>query len=621
MGITTFTSYANNDRSFAVAPTTFAGGGHFVYLAWADNELGSGYTSTFSADKRFFAIRTSTDELSPSASTFTGLWQPVGYPNKTTLGEYNFVRKFDTNFTGHQQLPQNFQTLGCQAWYHEGTHRRVYFTYHSKADWTGPTYSDNYVSYYDIDTGEFAEPVAVGIGYNLTDPHVMAFPMVTAGGYILLFHEKSKTGTLWDPNTQHNSEIVLKRSNNPEDISAFSTVGDITSTGRSYPHLWKLANGNIHCAWRAGSYDSVFTSYSTDDGATFKSMSGVSNQDTEVCRLDLAANGYAYHTQILGSASDGLNLVVQDYDYGASPAHSVDNLYFLHSDDGITWGNVNWMTSSGSGEFSKNIVTGGYITQTELDANCKIVATTGNPFKWNPRVGSITPNGIPVIQYVKEDFVSDNRIDNAYISYWNGSSWTQVDITSDIWKHENLCRNEGSLGKGQSLIPYDDTTWDLIVCYCEDGTGTEIDDYHVKSSGKLLGRTEPTRNKVYHMTRYCIVETDGTSIPSSATNTPGYITNCTSDISLNASNRAKNVRLGLKVMRTTDAGVNWHEVKKISSEGIWGMGRAGTCVGNFMDTGKFFQFMGDMTSANKDYPDSTDLIMIYEDFYTRDKDF
>ena len=272
-----------------------------------------------------------------------------------------------------------------------------------------------------------------------------------------------------------------------------------------------------------------------------------------------------------------------------------------------------------SGEFSKDVTSSGYITGTELTNNCSFVTLATGNNKWNFRVGAVTKTGMPIIQYCYENYLTDNRIPAAYIAYWNGSSWTQKNITDEIWKHEELCRGEGSIGKGQAIIPYDDTTWDLIVSYVEDGRGTAIEDHYVRDSGNLVGRTEPTQGKVYHMTRYCIVETDGTAgIPLGTYTSPGDITNALADNELNASNRAKPVRLGLKIMRTHDAGTTWHEVKRIGSNGIWGLGRHGSVVNNYFDTGKFFLFMADHTSVNKDYPDSTDILMVYEDLYAKD---
>jgi len=607
--------------------------GHYVYIAWADDELGNGYTTTFSLDKRYFAIRVSTSELTESASLYTGRWQPVGYPNKTTLCDYNFVRTLDTSFKGHQQLPFNYQTLGMQAWYYEGTYRRVYFTFHGRCNWN-PTivYSTNYISYYDVDTGEFAAPVDLGVDIaTLTDPHVMAFPFVDSSGYVHVLHEKGKTGTTWDANSQHNTEMVHKKANATESISSFTTIGDITSSGRSYPHIWELSNGNFHCTWRAGSYDSVYTAYSDDDGDTFKDMSGTANSDTEVLRLGDATDGYAYHMQLAGPKSQGINILVLDYDAGDS--HSIDNIYFLHSEDGITWENIQSWKSTGSDEFSKNVVSSGYITNSELDTNCKVPATSPDPSnkKWNFRAGVITKTGMPVVVYVYEDYSGDNRIDNVYLAYWSGSSWTQKEITTDIWGHESLCRPEGSIAKVHAIVPYSDTCWDFVVSYIPDGLGLPLDDANVKDAGEMVGEMESTQTSVFTGCRYLVVDNDySAGIPwNSTTHTAGYIYSHLGHSgtgssygdgngTLNATNRVKPVRLATKVMRTFDSGTNWHEVASIRSDEPFGLSRAATHNAHFLDDEKLFVFIGDHTSSGQTFPDATNVKMIYEDLKVRD---
>jgi hypothetical protein len=498
----------------------------------------------------------------------------------------------------------------------------------------------NYISYYDIDTGEFAEPVDLGMDIaTLVDPHLMAFPFVDSSGYVHVLHEKGKTGTAWDSNSQHNTEIVHKKSTSPESIASFSTEGDITATGRSYPHIWQLTNGNFHCTWRAGSYDSIYTAYSNDDGATFRNMSDTLNTDTEVVRLDGLSSGYAYHTQLTGPKEHGINIIIQAYDYGASPPHSVDDFYFLHSDDGITWENVNSWKSSGSGEFSKNVVSSGYITSAELNSYCKIPAQTGDPTKWNPRCGAITKTGMPIVTYVLENFhpsTGDQRITNIYIAYWSGTSWTQKDITSEIWPEETPGRSYGSISKSHNIITYDNSTWDLIVSYIPDGLGLPTEDQNIMDSGEMIGEIEPTQKGVFTCQRYMIVENDySAGIPwNSTTHTPGYVymhlgvprsdsqwagtSYGDGSGTLNATNRVKPARLAAKVMRTFDSGTSWHKVADIRSDTMFGLTRAGTSNAHFLDDEKFFFFVGDHTSTDGTFPDATNVKMVYEDLKLKD---
>lgn len=528
------------------------------------------------------------------------------------IEDYCYVRTLDTKFKGNQTLIFNYQTYGPQAWYHEGTYRRVYFCFMGRLNWNAPAeYITNYISYYDIDTGEFADPVDLGVEYaDICDPHIQAFPIVSDDGYIIVVHEKGEGAQGWGGNDGHNTPIIHKISDNPEDISSFTKQGEITPTGMSYPHLWKFTNGNIYAMYRGNTHKSGLIQYSNDDGSTFRNMSGTLNQATEVWRL---SNGdpYAYFMHVCGDGDQGINVVAMDYDRNDSD--SIDNLYFLHSDDGITWENINSWKSTGSGEFSKNVVSSGYITQTELDNNCKLVATVADPTntKWNFRCGGITKTGIPVIQYCLENYTTTNRVDNAYISYWNGSAWTQVDITEPIWGSEVLNRGEGSLGKGHSLVPYSSIEWDLVVSYIPDGRGLPINDDSVMDSGNMTGDKESGVGDCFTSQRYIVVANNGTAgIP--ATLVAGDIFNCTNDGALDSNNKVKPVRMAMKVMHTSDAGTTWQETKDIRSNGPFGMGRHGNMNTNFFDYDKLFVFMGDHTTTDQVYPDASNVKMLFK---------
>jgi hypothetical protein len=525
---------------------------------------------------------------------------------------YDMVKKLDTEARGHQTLPMNMQTMGGQAWYHEGTYRRVYFTFMGRLNWNAPIeYITNYISYYDLDTGEMATPVDVGVDRaDLVDVHLMAFVFVSDDGYVHVTHETGKAGTAWDSNTQHNTNIVHKISDSPEDISSFTRTGLITNGTESYPKYWKFANGNIYGIYRNNGQNSVAIHYSDDDGANWKDMAGSANTTTEICRIT-NGDGYAYNMQVPGLASDGINIMVMDYDRAASD--SIDNLYFLHSDDGIVWENIQSWKGTGSGEFSKNIVSSGYITNAELDSNFRVPPSATMPEKWNVRCGSIAPSGMPILQYALEN-TTTGRVDEVYISTWNGTAWDHLDIRQKVWPNEILSRGEGSLGKGHSIIPYSDTQWDMFISYIPDGRGVPINDDSCMNYGNMTGDLEPTQSSVFVAQRYMVVATNGVGGIPAAYNV-GDIFNCLDNGALDTNNVVKPIRMGMKVLRTYDAGVSWHTVKEWKSSSPFGMGRAGTMNPNFMDSGKFFQFMGDSVSSDNIYPDASDIIMVHDNIY------
>ena len=48
----------------------------FVYIAYADDEIGTGFTLTFDANKDYIAIKsTNTEIANPVVGDFTGLWK------------------------------------------------------------------------------------------------------------------------------------------------------------------------------------------------------------------------------------------------------------------------------------------------------------------------------------------------------------------------------------------------------------------------------------------------------------------------------------------------------------------------------------------------------------------
>jgi hypothetical protein len=526
---------------------------------------------------------------------------------------YEQMRILDTQFKGNQSLPMNMQTMGSQAWYHEGTYRRVYFTFLGRCDWNAPIeYITNYISYYDLDTGEMAEPVDLGVDFaTLVDNHLFAFPVVNSSGYIYIYHETGKTGIAWDANSQHNSNIIQKVSDSPEDISSFTRVGSVANTDASYPKYWKLTNGNYYGIYRNTSQQSVCIHYSDNEMSSWKNMSGSANLVTQVCQL---TNGdpFAYNMHVPGKASQGINIVLMDYDAAAS--HSIDNLYFLHSDDGITWENVNSWHNTGAGEFSKNIVSVSQITQAELDANFRIPSPATMPLKWNMRAGVIAASGMPIIGYVEEN-TTTGRIDNAYIAFWNGTSWTHKQVREAFWAHEFPNRSAGSVGKMHTIIPYSDTHWDVVVSCALDNCGLPINDGKIMNSGNMTGEGEPTiPNSVFHGQRYLVVANDGTQ-GITAGLVAGDVFTCLNDGALNANNVVKEIRMGYKIMRTHDAGDSWHMVKEHRGIGKWGLARGGTVEANYMDTGKIFQFMGQYASKGRIYPDACDLTLVFDNIY------
>jgi len=593
----------------------------FMHVGYADNEDGAGYTATFSPDKRYVSFLSTDSSTALTAGSFTGLWRPIGYP-ESKKAEYKYIRRLDTKYTGNQQLPFNFQTLGSQAWYHEGTYRRMYFTYFGRVNWSADRppveYVTNYLSFYDIDGEYFAEPVNLGVEHaDIADAHIHAFPVVSDDGYISVLYEEGFAARGWGGNDGHNSPIIHQRSDNPEDISAFTNNGAVTPGGMSYPHVWKLSNGNIYGMYRGNTHHSVMIHYSDDNGANFKSMAGAANQVTTVATVT-NTDSYAYFMQVGSHPDHGLNIVIMDWDHTPDP-DTVDNLYFLHSNDGITWENVNSWKGSGAGEFSKNVVTVAAITQAELDANCKVPAGTGTPLGYNFRVGQITSDGRPVLGYLLEN-IETAFIQNVYLAVWNVNAWEHVDVTNSLWPDEVLYKSEGSVAKIQFIIPYSDTEWDVGVNFVPNGASNYVNDGNIIYSGWLTGELEPSAltGKWFVGQRYFVMPAGAGETGKFGGAATGATINGLGTYTAGVENPVKAVDLGIKVLRTSDTGATWHTVMETETLNTYGLGRGGCYNAHFLGDDKFFFLIGDHTSSNHELPDSTDVMMIYENLYNRE---
>ena len=65
----------------ATGPAGTDGEDAFVYIAYASDDSGTDFTTTFNAALNYIAIKTTTTQIvSPQASDFTGLWKTIRVP-------------------------------------------------------------------------------------------------------------------------------------------------------------------------------------------------------------------------------------------------------------------------------------------------------------------------------------------------------------------------------------------------------------------------------------------------------------------------------------------------------------------------------------------------------------
>jgi len=481
----------------------------YTYFGFATNSSGSGFSSTYTGVQTYYNITNSTTEISSlDTNDFSGNWIPfVASENfiSKTFNEYvpNFLDTNQLMHNGYQGMPE--RTFGPSCYYYAGTYKRFYFIFFegaqpADADTSDSTvtrrstgngyaqahYNRTWVCYYDLETGAFANPVALTETYSLpgTDgggdaeeasPHNLPSIIVNDDGNILVFKEdlSAEAGGYYG----HNSHIEVWQSDNIEDISAWTKQTEFGNTVEgwsadaklAYPNVFKLPDGTICVVmrWRPGASEQnkVVIIKSEDGGATWSDMSDAADSMTTVCFLD-RSDLTRWRTYIVhASEKSGINIAVHSYDEDDDSA--VKDIWFLHSDDGENWENARQFTESSSG-FTKNVVTGGYITDTELDDNYLVDnLALGDSLSIMALSAGVDRDNVPYIIAVKTDRSDDshyNNSDNLYVYYWNTSShaWTSTDILPNLIISGNSNYDLVSRFRA-TIIPYESGTYDVFV--------------------------------------------------------------------------------------------------------------------------------------------------------------
>ncbi len=320
---------------------------------------------------------------------------------------------YSTNSSGHNPQVITGGNFNPQIYYYSGTHNRTYFLWMQKG---GAGYSiENMVFYYDHDTEELSESYGVGPGtQGATDCHAHGAIMVADDGHIIVVHEK-----LWNTGpSAHNGEYQMKRSINPEDPSAGFELVHTTGFGNSYPHIWKTANGDLFVSSRYGSdyfYDHyrIMLYKSTDNGLNWDAGTVIINFDGP------NPNDYwAYHGRIVQSDSDGINMVVNRCD--RDPDYGYPDCYYLRSEDGETWTNID-------NSYSKNTSTQGSLNSTEMDNYFLIEHSDNTQMLVVVNSGCVSPSG--TVYLAQENWIRyDPQPYDWFLRYWENDEWQKIEI-------------------------------------------------------------------------------------------------------------------------------------------------------------------------------------------------
>lgn len=252
---------------------------------------------------------------------------------------------------------------GPQAYYSNGN------TYFTTAEKTGGLSRQGNIYRYNHDAKTLTGPTRLGIiNPGQTDNHQI--PSVIAFNDTVVTAEENG----------HQTYISIKRSNSlGASYSQVSTIGTV----QNVPNAVATSAFGYPTPYRKGSDLYMFVRYQYNEGSYFKSTDRGTTWGSKVaiCTMNPAGytppGGFYYNTNywnyfsLVAPGSDGrchyfVSLRNADGSFNAP----VVQVYYLYSDDMVTWKNV-------SGSFSKNVSVSGKVTREEMDANCVWEPTTG----------------------------------------------------------------------------------------------------------------------------------------------------------------------------------------------------------------------------------------------------
>jgi hypothetical protein len=144
--------------------------------------------------------------------------------------------------------------------------------------------------------------------------------------------------------------------------------------------------------------------YSDDDGATWS---------TPYSFFDFTGTGFgdqgAYPYGVHNNGGDKIYIIInrRNWDEGVK----FPERYYLETSDGVTFTNK-------AGTWSKDVVTNGYITKAEIEANAMIEqATAQDDIIWNS--GGVIGNDGEIYLLSEHE-----NADGLNFTFWNGASWT-----------------------------------------------------------------------------------------------------------------------------------------------------------------------------------------------------
>lgn len=228
-----------------------------------------------------------------------------------------------------------------------------------------------------------------------TDYHAMPTVIVDDSGYIYVIHEQM------DGNV-HGSDMLVFKSDNPEDITAFTQIQEISGVELVYPQLTKL-NGEIFCYFRDQNGENIVI-YKLNTGTDEFEYHG---------KLYDAIAGASYKAPLQNKNEDKLGLVFYEIDSAESEA-----IYYAESIDGDNWTNADGSVSVDitNGEYINGPNKASFVVHEDSVGNNSIISENG-----------LLLNGVPIIVIYEGNTVGGTEItvNNVYLATFTGGSWVK----------------------------------------------------------------------------------------------------------------------------------------------------------------------------------------------------
>jgi len=315
--------------------------------------------------------------------------------------------------------------------------RAVYYNGKTYMVYQGDAGYDPYIICYDHATDTVSDPVRVGTNPLSSDYHGVPVILIDDTGHIHVFYGA------------HHGNLKYVRSDNPEDITAWTARGDPTG-GCSYPNVIP-DNGDIHLLYRhiTGTLGNLAYRLSGDNGATW-------GAENIIIETNIAASDgiYAYMAQL-----DGTKLHIVWRYYTLLAGHQdVFHAYLELAD-----GNMYSMDGTNMGPS---------ITKAEADANCLVVDS--GVWGTASMAQRIDGDGYPYIIYnIQTAAARDYRF-----TRWNGAAWVASETIAETDEANNpadfilhsstsitaFLVGSGAAGRGGDIVKWtwDGATWSEI---------------------------------------------------------------------------------------------------------------------------------------------------------------